>query len=84
MVEQFKESLLSNGDYDAYEDFVYKIDLASHIFANTSPEYKNEILSRYYDLKASGQCHSRNANPGSSNEELTRTFPKYFDLINSG
>ena len=84
MVEKFKEKLLADGDYAAYEDFVYKIDLAGHLFANTSPEEKNELLSRYYELKTSGQCRPATKNDGSANGGLARKFHKYFDLINSG
>ena len=76
--------MLLNENYAAYEDFIYKIDLASGLFANTSPEYKNELLSRYYELKASGECRSPNSDAGSANGGLARKFSKYFDLINSG
>ena len=88
LVEEFQRTLLSNENYAAYEDFVYKLDLAGQLFANTSPEHKNELLSRYYELKASGQCrpgvHGPNSATDSANGGLARKFSKYFDLINSG
>ena len=88
LVEEFQRTLLSIENYAAYEDFVYKLDLAGQLFANTSPEYKNELLSRYYELKASGQCqpriHGPNSGTDSANGGLGSKFSKYFDLINSG
>ena len=76
--------MLSKENYAAYEDFDNKINLAGQLFANTSPEHKNKLLSRYYELKASGQCRPPNSDDDIANGGLKIKYSKYFDLINSG